>query len=222
MKYGIISDLHLDLRGETERRILLEKLVELSNQVDIILDAGDLHPNPKTRELVIKAVNCPYLIALGNHDYYQQPLSTNNWTVGNIAGGTLWTNFYNNDIYCKLLYRHFLDYHRIIDASADAILAEHNKTLAHIAAAKPEIVVTHHAPSYKSCHEKYKDDPNNDFFVSDLEQFILDNPNIKYWIHGHTHTDFNYRIGECQVICNPLGYRFERAVKDYHPVIIQV
>ena len=26
------------------------------------------------------------------------------------------------------------------------------------------------------------------------------------WIHGHTHTSFDYRVGGCRVICNPRGY----------------
>ena len=27
------------------------------------------------------------------------------------------------------------------------------------------------------------------------------------WIHGHTHTSFDYRVGRCRVLCNPRGYR---------------
>ena len=26
------------------------------------------------------------------------------------------------------------------------------------------------------------------------------------WIHGHTHTFFDYRAGGARVICNPRGY----------------
>jgi hypothetical protein len=35
---------------------------------------------------------------------------------------------------------------------------------------------------------------------------ILDNPQIKYFSHGHTHSSFRYKIGECRVVCNPRGY----------------
>jgi predicted MPP superfamily phosphohydrolase len=68
-------------------------------------------------------------------------------------------------------------------------------------------VLTHHAPSYQSVHEKYRRNGiANGAFVSDLDNLIIDNPQIKYWSHGHTHTSFDYMIEECRVICNPRGY----------------
>lgn len=70
------------------------------------------------------------------------------------------------------------------------------------------IVITHHAPSYQSIHEKYKTSEISGGYASDLEQFIIDNPQIKYWIHGHTHESFDYNIDNTRVICNPLGYTF--------------
>jgi Icc-related predicted phosphoesterase len=68
-------------------------------------------------------------------------------------------------------------------------------------------VLTHHAPSYQSVHEKYKRSGiANGAYVSDLDDLILSYPQIKYWSHGHTHESFDYTIGECRVICNPRGY----------------
>ncbi|NBT05096.1 MAG: metallophosphoesterase, partial [Proteobacteria bacterium] len=47
----------------------------------------------------------------------------------------------------------------------------------------------------------------NGAYVSDLDQLILDHPAIKVWSHGHTHTSFDYMIGDhCRVVCNPRGY----------------
>jgi hypothetical protein len=46
----------------------------------------------------------------------------------------------------------------------------------------------------------------NGSYASDLDDLILDHPNIKYFSHGHTHSSFRYKIGECEVICNPRGY----------------
>ena len=45
-----------------------------------------------------------------------------------------------------------------------------------------------------------------DCIFSNLDNFILDNPQIKLWTHGHTHEDFDYRIGSTRVVCNPRGY----------------
>lgn len=68
-------------------------------------------------------------------------------------------------------------------------------------------VLTHHAPSYQSVHEKFKRNGiANGAYVSDLDDLILDHPEILYWSHGHTHESFDYMIGKCRVICNPLGY----------------
>jgi len=72
---------------------------------------------------------------------------------------------------------------------------------------KKFVVITHHAPSFMSIHENYKNDRlMNGGYASNLEDFILDNTNITYWIHGHMHNTFNYTIGETQVLCNPRGY----------------
>jgi predicted phosphodiesterase len=72
---------------------------------------------------------------------------------------------------------------------------------------KQMVVVGHHTPSHQSCHPIYKDDREmNGGYHSELSEFILDRPGIKLWTHGHTHELFDYKIGECRVVCNPRGY----------------
>jgi Icc-related predicted phosphoesterase len=69
------------------------------------------------------------------------------------------------------------------------------------------IVVGHHAPSSQSVAEWFKGDTvMNGAFRSDLEEFIMDRPQIKVWFHGHMHNNSNYWIGETRVVCNPRGY----------------
>jgi predicted phosphodiesterase len=69
------------------------------------------------------------------------------------------------------------------------------------------VVVGHHAPSKLSTHPRYKDEVLvNGAYSSDLSEFILDNPQIKLWTHGHTHEPFDYMIGSTRVVCNPRGY----------------
>jgi hypothetical protein len=46
----------------------------------------------------------------------------------------------------------------------------------------------------------------NGGYHSDLSEFMLDRPGIKLWTHGHTHEVFDYKVGECRVVCNPRGY----------------
>ena len=69
------------------------------------------------------------------------------------------------------------------------------------------VVVGHHAPSKASTQAQYADQTMvNGAYSSDLDQFILDRPQIKLWTHGHTHHEFDYMIGSCRVMCNPRGY----------------
>lgn len=69
------------------------------------------------------------------------------------------------------------------------------------------IVVGHHAPSEMSVHDKYKHDRDlNGAFRTQLDDFILDRPEIALWTHGHTHEDFDYTIGNTRIVCNPRGY----------------
>lgn len=67
------------------------------------------------------------------------------------------------------------------------------------------IVITHHAPTFRSIHKNYEGNPLNGAYVSDLSELILDY-NPLYWFHGHTHDSFDYKIGSTRVICNPRGY----------------
>jgi Icc-related predicted phosphoesterase len=69
------------------------------------------------------------------------------------------------------------------------------------------VVVTHHTPSPKSVHARYKGDLLNAAFSSDCE-FLMDGPNApSFWIHGHTHDSFDYVVNHgTRVIANPRGY----------------
>lgn len=67
------------------------------------------------------------------------------------------------------------------------------------------VVVTHHAPSSKSVHTKYRGDILNHAFYSDLD-WLMEDFEIPLWVHGHTHNSFDYTLGETRVICNPFGY----------------
>ena len=46
----------------------------------------------------------------------------------------------------------------------------------------------------------------NGAYSSNLDEFIMDRPQIKLWTHGHTHEDFDYMIGSTRIVCNPRGY----------------
>ena len=70
----------------------------------------------------------------------------------------------------------------------------------------PVVVITHHAPSFRSVTGRYADSTISGAYYSDRESMIMKYPNIVNWCHGHVHRTSNYYIGECNVIANPFGY----------------
>jgi len=149
-------------------------------------------------------------------------------------GGTLWTDMNNedsmtlrhikgmmNDFRCvKNSSRevNFKDYEgkfhtRAATFSPEDAVVDHKLMIAYIAEIilgefnKKFVVVGHHAPSKASTHPRYKhEELMNGAYSSDLDDFIIDHPQIKLWTHGHTHEDFDYQVGSTRVVCNPRGY----------------
>jgi len=78
-------------------------------------------------------------------------------------------------------------------------------------------ISTHHSPSFQSVHPKYRTFSCNSAFCSDLDDLIIDHPQIKYFSHGHVHNSFDYMIGDCRVICNPRGYYNGYNSSDLNP-----
>lgn len=74
--------------------------------------------------------------------------------------------------------------------------------------ARAHVVVTHHAPSAMSVASRYVGNALNAAFASRLDDLIeAGRPSL--WVHGHTHSSFDYRLGATRVICNPRGYAGE-------------
>ena len=68
------------------------------------------------------------------------------------------------------------------------------------------VVITHFAPHPRSIAPAYAGHRANPAFVLDLEDMM---GSAVLWIHGHTHTFFDYRVRGTRVICNPRGYPAE-------------
>jgi predicted phosphodiesterase len=82
------------------------------------------------------------------------------------------------------------------------------------------VVCGHHSPSKQSTKPQYEHDVLvNGAYSSDLNEFILDRPQIKLWTHGHTHHVFNYMIGATRIICNPRGYDGYEEQAEYFKLI---
>jgi predicted phosphodiesterase len=64
------------------------------------------------------------------------------------------------------------------------------------------VVITHFAPHPNSIAPAYAGHPANPGFVLDLEAMM---GRAALWIHGHTHTAFDYAVHGTRVVCNPRG-----------------
>ena len=142
-------------------------------------------------------------------------------------GGTLWTDMNKRDNRTLHDISRMMNDFRCVDNSAktedgrgwpgrfntidaandhDAMLAFIRTTVETNPAGR-YVVVGHHAPSKLSTHPRYQDQfIMNGGYSSELDNFILDHPQIRLWTHGHTHEDFDYMIAGCRILCNPRGY----------------
>lgn len=65
------------------------------------------------------------------------------------------------------------------------------------------VVVTHMAPSKQSVAMQYETEFSSAAYASNLDHLAK---KADLWVHGHTHTSFDYTIGKCRVVTNPQGY----------------
>ena len=120
-------------------------------------------------------------------------------------------NFYaDTGLYYKLTPEATLAAHRYSREYFKLMLAEHRD--------KPFVVITHMAPSFASVNEKYiRDTTINGGYASELSEFILDNDNIRVWVHGHMHDPVDYMIGETRILANPRGYVGHEDTSGFNP-----
>jgi predicted phosphodiesterase len=81
----------------------------------------------------------------------------------------------------------------------------------------PVVVVTHHVPSTRSIAPQYVDDLLTAAFASSCDTLVAASQ-AALWIHGHTHTAFDYMLGKTRVCCNPRGYPGESS--GFNPALV--
>jgi Icc-related predicted phosphoesterase len=67
------------------------------------------------------------------------------------------------------------------------------------------VVVTHHGPHRGSLAPRYAADWVSAAYLSELPVSFFEAPAL--WLHGHTHSSHDYRVGGCRIVCNPRGYQ---------------
>lgn len=148
-------------------------------------------------------------------------------TIGDVKfiGCTLWTDLNKGDPLTEYMVRNGMSDYSLIKNDHVGFrrllpmdtMIRHAKSLEYLKSEVAEypndkvVVITHHAPSALSIDVRFKDDKEmNGAYFSSLDEWIMDNPQIKYYFHGHTHSAKDYMIGTTRVICNPRGYQSDR------------
>lgn len=225
LKLQIASDLHCEFQKDRGTKFI-SHLYEAD--VDALIVAGDLctmrgfYPTFKLLSELYEHI----LYVPGNHEYYGaspeevhdelkavvKDFPTVHCLQNSVCeikgqrfyGGTLWFP----DLPDNPLFKHFLSDFAMIDDFEPWVYRENDHFRLAYKEAKitsKDIIISHHMPSPKSTPDYFKGSELNRFFVSDEENLIsMTQP--KLWVHGHTHSSMDYKLGDTRILCNPFGY----------------
>jgi Icc-related predicted phosphoesterase len=155
------------------------------------------------------------IVVLDNNTYFLDGI--------NFYGASFWTSMDNgNPVVMETARNSMNDYHVVTQRVDEnyfklqpaTTVARHNYTMNNLEKyiisldeKYPVVVLGHHAPSSKSIHPRFANQNLLNFaYYSDLDQYIIDNPQIKLWTCGHVHHSHQYKINNTLVVCNPHGY----------------
>ena len=236
MKIGIVSDLHLEFRDAAKCADIVWKIRDA--KCDLIVMAGDIHPSKEFRENLIESIetgdnltgsnrsdrgdtNKPVRFVMGNHDWYHSDFYVPDIEdANNIVSSPLFTNFAEcpNTIAISAFrindfrMTRMLDPNRYRDAYYDHV--------DHIFDSKAAVVVTHWSPTMKAVSKRFEGELLNSYFCNNLDERIK-NSNKKLWVFGHVHSRWDFMIGDCRMVSNPVGYPREIS-EAYDVKIVEV
>jgi len=223
-KIRLLSDLHLEWYSDQGDSFInsLE-----TDEEEILVLAGDITSWNRIEAVLTQfcAKFKEVVYVLGNHEYYGAPSRTHvleecfkaqnknsnlHWLNNSktcidgkwFYGGTMWFRLTPQT---KALQYGFNDFHKISKLN-EWVYQENYEFCKFIEnVSEGDVVVTHHLPSEGSVSSLFKTSKLNAFFVCDLEGVMSAfQPSI--WLHGHTHSSFDYIIDKTRVVCNPFGY----------------
>lgn len=194
----------------------------ISNEFDVVLWVLGNHEHWGGQLDTTHDIIRNELSGLGNILLLENQTYTKNYV--NFIGATLWTDFNKaNPIAMWDAKKQMRDYRYIKQNETDKLLPEdiyhkHCDSLAYIKRetrkSTTNVVITHHAPSYQSIAEEYKNSNLSPAYCSNLDD-VMYNHNIDVWVHGHVHSKFDYMVGRTNVLSNPHGYRSEKISKNF-------
>lgn len=225
MKIQIASDLHFEFGDKNYKSDIIKQLSKANS--DVLVLAGDITSRKEIFETLKEfSENFNSIVYVtGNHEHYGTHIdkirdirndvldsfSNVHWLDNSTCeisgqrfiGCTLWFPY---DSLNQLYERDMNDFRSILNFR-EWVYKENEQSVKYLNEniTENDIVVTHHLPSNKCVHEKYKNSDLNRFFVCNVEKLILEK-SPKHWIFGHTHEQLGFQINKTRLISNPLGY----------------
>lgn len=219
--FRLLSDLHLEFHADGGRALVESLDVQPG---EVLLLAGDVSSGdrlPAALELFCERFSVVVFV-MGNHEFYGSDRRTVDATADGLVRKFPW--FYTLDkdavtlggvriLGCPLWFpksranRDAMNDFRQIRDFESWVYEENARCVEFLTREmRPgDVVVTHYLPSWKSVAPEYEGSPLNAFFVCDVERLIAERQPA-LWVHGHTHSSLDYKIGETRVVCNPFGY----------------
>lgn len=184
------------------------------------------------------------LMVMGNHEYYgsyidqaidtlKELLPYDNFHILNgdyividnklFAGGTLWTDYNNEDPTTLIAAPRMINDYRVIfkdntRITVSDILKRHKHFVNWVknidkSGYDANILITHHSPSMATTADHYKHDAiMNGLFGSNLDYLLT---NFDYAIFGHQHDPKTPIVNECVMLNNSRGYPHEPMHKNF-------
>ena len=251
MRINIASDLHLETY-KWFPKFSPRKASHMFQGLfsgDLLILAGDIVDNHRMLAEWLSLCSVPVIYVLGNHEYYGKSLERTESLFRHalddlphvhflngegvvvkgvrFVGATLWSDFDGeNPLVMEECRERVKDFREVEGITTAKVLELFHKERDWIDAELstpfdgPTVVVTHYAPSPQSDSE-FHGSLLRGGFVTDLEAMIRKHQ-PELWIHGHTHENCDYTVGETRVLSNQSGYGWEEAHKGFRPLAVEI
>ena len=236
-----MSDLHLEFYFDHGTRFLKTLVVAAPN----LFLAGDIHVLRDTDRLttmfdILCAKWERVFYVPGNHEYYDSEYKQvnqrlravekvyKNLTVlrkgtvhecdgARILGDTMWFPF---KAYGATLQNAMSDF-GLIRGLTPAVYKQNSDWLTFLEDnLKPgDVVMTHHMPLNACIAPAFKDSPLNPFFVCNC-RYIIEERKPAIWLHGHGHSQLDFKWGSTRILANPRGYPGSKNIQAWDPIKI--
>ncbi len=227
MKIRLLSDVHHEFYEDKD--------LYANKGEDVLVVAGDLAVGHLAVWSALKqfADHTEHVVYIsGNHEHYHTEIPVFDDYISRFSkgtnihflnpgtiriqdvtfiGGTLWTNFRDNQFSKMYCGKAINDFRTIRNFDTQKCVDIYNKHIAYFKEAEQKIegkkvFVSHFLPAIECIASEYRGEGAiNDYFANDLAEWIS-YMEESTWLYGHSHTPSEILIGDTRVINNAYGY----------------